>query len=78
MYFPLFGKGGRLCWEPNPRYERRPLVECDAHAYPQLGIETGVPIYEQYARDRSRFDFVARPQLASVVRSDWEVEPGLA
>lgn len=43
-----------------------------------LGIEAGVPIYEQYARDRSRFDFVARPQLASVVWSDWEVEPGLA
>ena len=43
-----------------------------------LDIETGVPIYEQYARDRSWFDFVARPQLASVVWSDWEVEPGLA
>lgn len=43
-----------------------------------LGIETGVPIYEQYARDRFRFDFVARPQLVSVVWSDWEVEPGLA
>lgn len=41
-----------------------------------LGIETGVPIYEQYARDRSRFDFVARPpaRLRRLVRLG--TEPG--
>lgn len=49
-----------------------------------LGIEAGVPIYERCARDRSRFDFVARPPArlrrlvrlgggaGSGLRSDWE------
>lgn len=68
-HFPVVRSDGGIGWVPNGRYLPSALVEVDARAYPELGIDADVPIYEQYARDHGAFDFVARPQLASGV---WE------
>lgn len=58
---------------PVPRHDHVSIPARAVHCSGSdtLDIETGVPIYEQYARDRPRFDFVARPQLVSAVWSDW-------
>ena len=44
-YYPLLGADGRVDWQPNPRYAARGLVERGARAYPELGLEPGVPVY---------------------------------
>ena len=68
-HFPLLDAAGELRWTPNPRYETRPL-ECRApRAYPEFGLEPGVPIYEQYARAPSCFDWVPNPETKAAL---WE------
>ena len=61
-WFPVVDGGG-LRWEPNPTYDAEPLVRKGPEPYAALGLEPGVPVYEQYRRDRGRFDFVPDPGL---------------
>jgi glucose-6-phosphate isomerase len=59
--YPLAGDGGRVEWQPNPRYRRRPLVERRARAHPELGLQSGVPVYELFARDPDAVQWVSDP-----------------
>ena len=68
-YFPVLSETGRLSWEANSAYDAPALEVRDARNYDELGLEAGVPIYEQYERDRSRFSFVTTPDVA---RDVWE------
>lgn len=63
-WFPKLGPDGALHFEPNPAYNPSELTVKKPSSYAQLGLEPNVPIYTQYERDPSRFDFVPRPQLA--------------
>ncbi len=60
---------GGLVWRPNARYRAAPLVRRGPRPYPDLGVEPGVPVYRQFARDPGRFQWVSRPALAAAV---WE------
>ena len=60
-FFPLVQEG-RLVWEKNNAYHSGQLIEKDAREYPELGIESGKPIYQQYRENPDRFRFVTRPQ----------------
>ena len=62
-YFPLLDQGG-LAWEKNAAYEEAaPLLHKGPSDYSALGIEKGIPIYEQFEKDPERFQFVSQPQL---------------
>jgi glucose-6-phosphate isomerase len=67
-HFPLLSDDGRLRFEFNPRYARGTLVEKKPRTYSEFGIEPGVPIYEQFARNPGRFQFVSKP---GEVREKW-------
>jgi glucose-6-phosphate isomerase len=71
-YYPLVGDGGRVEWQPNPRYERQPLVERGARAYPELGLETGVPVYELFARDPEAVQWVSDPARVAPLWNGFE------
>ena len=60
-HYPLLTVEGGVEWQPNPRYQRRALVERGARAYPELGLEPGVPAYELFARDPEAVQWVSEP-----------------
>jgi glucose-6-phosphate isomerase len=67
-WFPLLDGRGALRFEPNARYHARSLTRKPPRSYRELGIEPGVPIYEQYRRHPDRFLFVPEPARA---KSHW-------
>lgn len=68
-WFPLLGQDGSLNWQHNDAYQPSELIEKQPGGYEQLGLEAGVPIYTQFARDPDRFLFVSQPVRAQRI---WE------
>lgn len=67
-WFPTLDVEDAVRWQRNERYPvRRELICKRPDSYRALGLECGVPIYEQYERQRSRFDFVPNPHLAESI-----------
>ncbi|AHF90111.1 glucose-6-phosphate isomerase [Opitutaceae bacterium TAV5] len=63
-HFPILTADGKLEWEENPRYSvSRPLTCRAPRLYPEFGLVSGVAVYEQYAHDPARFDWVPNPEL---------------
>lgn len=60
-HYPLLAGNGGVEWQPNARYRTRPLSERRARAYPELGLEAGVPVYELFARDPAAVQWVSDP-----------------
>jgi glucose-6-phosphate isomerase len=60
-YYPLLAEDGRVIWQPNPRYRASPLTVRGARAYPELGLEARVPVYELFARDPAAVQWVSDP-----------------
>lgn len=65
-WFPKV-QDGSISFIPNPTYRTGHLEVKEARSYPDFGLVTGVSIYEQYERDRDRFEFVTRPQAADAL-----------
>ncbi len=63
-WFPLLDREGAVRFEFNERYRHQPLTRKQPRDYRELGIEPGVPIYEQHRRDAERFMFVPEPARA--------------
>lgn len=68
-YFPEVRTGG-LSWVHNDAYEPSPLILREARGAEELGLTSGMSIYEQYERDHELFRFVTDPQTA---RDIWAV-----
>jgi len=63
-WFPVFDDKGELVWEANPAYKKSELIVKRPEKYSELGLDGKTPIYTQYERNRSLFDFVPYPQKA--------------
>ena len=62
-YFPILNPPGDLSFESNSTYDAEPLTVKPPRGYHDFGLsDAGPPIYHQYQRQRSRFDFVPDPQ----------------
>jgi glucose-6-phosphate isomerase len=69
-WFPLLGElDEAMSWRPNASYKERKLTVKRPDPYRQLGLDRGVPIYEQYIADPDRFLFVPEPHRCSAA---WE------
>lgn len=60
-WFPLLDARKALLWEKNPRYAASSLVVRQARAYPELGLSSTVPLYEQFARNPETVQWVSDP-----------------
>ena len=60
-WFPVLSSAGCLTWEPNPSYSSSELKQRSARTYPELGLESGIPIYELFAKDSGSVDWVSEP-----------------
>lgn len=68
-YYPKFDALGKIIWEQNPSYRSDKLIEKAPRGYSEFAIESELPIYQQYQQDKSKFDFVVRPDLC---KEKWE------
>jgi glucose-6-phosphate isomerase len=66
-WFPILDTEGKIRWEPNPRYRPSELSIQGARAYPELGLDPSIPIYEQFARDPESVQWVSEPTRATSV-----------
>lgn len=59
-WFPLLREGA-IAWQANPRCESTALSVRTARSYPELGIQSRVPIYRQFQQDPDRLQWVSEP-----------------
>jgi glucose-6-phosphate isomerase len=64
-WFPLAGPDNTISWEPNPRYAKSKLICRAARSYRELGLVSSAPIYEQFARDPERVQWISDPSRYS-------------
>lgn len=62
-FYPKFDDLGTIIWEKNPSYQANELIEKSPREYTEFAINSKLPIYRQYEQDKSKFDFVVRPDL---------------
>ena len=60
-YFP-YVDGDSLKWRKSSAYIGGELIEKKARTWEDFNLETDVPIYKQFQKDRERFMFVVDPR----------------
>jgi len=65
-WFPLL-RGGSIEWQPNPRYDRSSLEVRGPRVYAELDLDPGSSIYQQFAADPDRVQWVSFPERAAAV-----------
>jgi glucose-6-phosphate isomerase len=73
-WFPILNEEKKISWEPNRAY-RQPaeLSIRSPRAYPDLGLEPGTPMYEQFAKDPESVQWVSDPARLADVWNDFEM-----
>jgi glucose-6-phosphate isomerase, archaeal len=77
-WFPILdeqeGNGQqKILWEPNPSYRLSDLSLKGPRAYPELGLDPSVPIYEQFARNPDSVQWISEPARVASVWPDFEM-----
>lgn len=67
-WYPIV-RDGSVEFEPNRRYEARPLERKQPAMYAELGLDPNLSIWRQFTIDPDRFAFVHDPRLANC---EWE------
>ena len=55
-------KNGKITFLSNKKYHTRTLIKKHPRVYIEFGLETGEPIYTQFAENPEKFLFVSKPQ----------------
>jgi glucose-6-phosphate isomerase, archaeal len=71
-WFPVLAENGKIRWEANPHYRPSALVQRNARAYPVLGLNPQLPIYEQFRRKPDAVQWVSEPKMAERLWADFE------
>lgn len=69
-WFPKV-RGDKIEFERNPAYRASGIEILEARAYPEFGLEQGVPIYSQYEKEHDKFLFVTQPKVAADIWKDY-------
>jgi glucose-6-phosphate isomerase, archaeal len=72
-WFPVLALNGEVRWQRNSRYEESEIDVRSARAYPELGLGSGLPIYEQFARDHSSVQWVSDPARTADIWPNFEL-----
>ena len=63
-WFPVLDARGMITWEQNPAYQPSDLSIRAARNYPELDLDPGMPIYEQFATKPDSVQWVSEPLRA--------------
>jgi glucose-6-phosphate isomerase len=72
-WFPILDGQRKIHWEPNPSYRSSDFSIQTARAYPELGLEPSIPIYEQFAKDPDSVQWVSEPARVASLWPDFEM-----
>ena len=72
-WFPILDGQQKIRWEPNPSYRSSALSIRVARAYPELGLDPSIHIYEQFASDPESVQWVSEPARVAKVWSGFEM-----
>jgi glucose-6-phosphate isomerase, archaeal len=70
-WFPVL-TGNGIQWEANPHYRSSGLLQRTARAYPELGLNPQMPIYEQFVQNPEAVQWVSEPKMAERLWPDFE------
>lgn len=71
-WFPVLDANAHIRWEANPAYKSSRLAVRSARAYPELGLNPRVPIYEQFAANPESVQWVSDPARFEPLWPDFE------
>jgi glucose-6-phosphate isomerase len=71
-WFPVLDADGVIHWEPNPHYRLSEISLRNSRAYPELGLNPDLPVYEQFACNPDAVQWVSEPSLAAGLWPDFE------
>jgi glucose-6-phosphate isomerase, archaeal len=71
-WFPLIDTNGDIKWESNPNYSVSKLQSRKARAYTELGLSSGIPIYEYLYGDPEAIQWVSDPARLSQLWPQFE------
>ncbi len=60
-WFPVMTGDGEIGWEPNPNYSISKIQPRKARTYPELGVSSTMPIYQQFHNDPESLQWVSDP-----------------
>jgi glucose-6-phosphate isomerase, archaeal len=66
-WFPVLDAERNIRWEPNSSYRSSNLSTRGPRAYPELGLDSVTPMYEQFAADPESVQWVSDPARAASV-----------
>ena len=72
-WYPILDENRNIHWEANVSYHPSELTIRDPRNYPELGLDPCMPIYEQFASDPDRVQWVSEPARVSSVWSGFEM-----
>ena len=72
-WFPILDGQRKIHWEPNSSYQSSDLSIRGARAYPELGLEPSIPIYEQFAKDPDSVQWVSEPARVASLWPNFEM-----
>jgi glucose-6-phosphate isomerase, archaeal len=75
-WFPILDGQRKIHWEPNPSYRSYGTSDLSirtARAYPELGLEPSIPIYEQFAKDPDSVQWVSEPARVASLWPNFEM-----
>jgi len=69
-WFPVLDAQQSIRWEPNPSYQPSKLSIRNPRGYPELGLQSDIPMYEQFATNPESVQWISEPaRVASVWRA---------
>ncbi|MGO8797172.1 MAG: glucose-6-phosphate isomerase family protein [Candidatus Sulfotelmatobacter sp.] len=72
-WFPVLDAHQNICWQPNPSYQFSELSLRGPRAYPELRLDVGLPIYEQFACHPESIQWVSEPASIASLWPDFEI-----
>jgi glucose-6-phosphate isomerase, archaeal len=72
-WFPVLDGQHKIRWEPNPSYQSSHLSIRGPRAYPELGLQPSIPIYEQFAKDPDSVQWVSEPERVANLWPNFEM-----
>lgn len=72
-WFPILDGQQKIHWEPNPFYRTGELSIRGPRAYPELGLDPSIPIYEQFTNDPDSVQWVSEPARVASVWATFEM-----
>lgn len=71
-WFPILVSSGEIRWEGNQHYRSSMLSLRKARPYPELGLKSDVPIYQQFTDNPDAVQWVSEPGLVEGLWPEFE------